>query len=139
MILKKYAPKLPLESNGKDNFVLIDNSLTNAKQLLRMIVLTNPGEKILDPEFGIGIRKYLFEQGTNLVKTQLNASGELETYVEDMRQEILGKLIEQTTKYSPDIYVSGLQLEIVENTANMSVYYSYKGYPEGLVAFTITF
>jgi phage baseplate assembly protein W len=29
-----------------------------------MVILTSPGERIMFPEFGVGIRRYLFEQNT---------------------------------------------------------------------------
>lgn len=32
-----------------------------AKQNLKMLILTNPGERIMNPSFGVGIRKFLFE------------------------------------------------------------------------------
>ena len=38
-----------------------------AKQNLKMLILTVPGEKIMDPLFGVGLKRYLFEmndQGT---------------------------------------------------------------------------
>jgi len=32
-----------------------------AEQNLKMIVLTSPGERVMNPAFGVGIRNYLFE------------------------------------------------------------------------------
>jgi len=29
-----------------------------------MVILTSPGERVMYPEFGVGIRSYLFEQNT---------------------------------------------------------------------------
>lgn len=31
------------------------------KQNLKMLILTNPGERIMEPAYGVGIRTYLFE------------------------------------------------------------------------------
>ena len=36
-----------------------------AKQNLKMLVLTNPGERIMHPDFGVGISRFLFENNTS--------------------------------------------------------------------------
>jgi len=41
--------------------------LESVKQNLKMLLLTSPGERVMLPDFGVGIRRYLFEmanQGT---------------------------------------------------------------------------
>jgi len=35
-----------------------------AKQNLKMLLLTNRGERIMHPNFGVGLRSYLFEQNS---------------------------------------------------------------------------
>lgn len=35
-----------------------------AKQNLKMLVLTNPGERIMHPDFGVGLSRFLFENNT---------------------------------------------------------------------------
>ena len=35
-----------------------------AKQNLKMLLLTNKGERIMHPNFGVGLRSYLFEQNS---------------------------------------------------------------------------
>lgn len=34
------------------------------QQNMKMIILTAPGERIMEPEFGVGIRNFLFQQNT---------------------------------------------------------------------------
>ena len=55
-----------------------------AKQNLKMLVLTSPGERIMDPNFGVGIRQFLFEQETRF-----------------LQQEIQQRIIQQVSKYLP--------------------------------------
>lgn len=59
-----YAPKFPLRFKEKKVF----ENVTNAKELVKFhmtnLLLTNPGEKISDPSYGIGIRQMLFENMT---------------------------------------------------------------------------
>lgn len=56
-----YGVRLPLKRNSKDGFLLIKDQVTLTKQNLKMLLLTSPGERIMDPFFGVGIRQLLFE------------------------------------------------------------------------------
>ena len=76
-----YAPKLPLEINKKDGaYVLIQNRKELIQQNLKALLLTNPGERIMDTEYGVGIRRVLFEMADkiliknlkNLIQRQIN-------------------------------------------------------------------
>ena len=55
------APKLPLRIDDTDGYALIKSYEELARQNLKMLVLTIPGERIMDPNFGVGLKKYLFE------------------------------------------------------------------------------
>ena len=37
-----------------------------AKQNFKMLLLTNPGERIMRPRFGVGLRRYLFQPNTEI-------------------------------------------------------------------------
>ena len=56
------APALPLNRDEVDGYELIKDFQTLVKQNLKMLILTSPGEKMMDPEFGVGLRNFLFEQ-----------------------------------------------------------------------------
>jgi phage baseplate assembly protein W len=43
-----------------------------AKQNFKMLILTNPGERVMYPEYGVGITRYLFENFTNNTYTQID-------------------------------------------------------------------
>ena len=53
--------QLPLIRNNEDGFALIKDYRSMVAQNLKMLVLTAPGERLMDPEFGVGARHYLFE------------------------------------------------------------------------------
>jgi len=57
-----FSPLLPLSFDNKDGFSLTQNYYDVARQNLKNLMLTNPGEKVMSPNFGIGIRTYIFEQ-----------------------------------------------------------------------------
>jgi phage baseplate assembly protein W len=55
------AVKLPITRNDVDGYTMIKDFKTLIAQNLKMLILTAPGERVMDPEFGVGIRTYLFE------------------------------------------------------------------------------
>jgi phage baseplate assembly protein W len=54
------TPKLPLVVDGSTGYRMIDN-YTDLKQNFKNLMLTNPGERMMDPTFGVGITTFLFE------------------------------------------------------------------------------
>ena len=58
------APKLPLSIDNIDGYTLIKAYNELVTQNLKNLVFTAPGERIMDPTFGVGIRNFLFEQNT---------------------------------------------------------------------------
>jgi len=72
---------LPLAINTTDGAYALHKDLASmANQNLKMVVLTNPGERIMQPDFGAGIRQLLFEPANantvedvkNRIQTQVN-------------------------------------------------------------------
>ena len=60
--------KTPVSISPEDGFyTLTKNVRENAKQSLKMIVLTSPGERVMNPQFGVGIKQYLFEQFSDVL------------------------------------------------------------------------
>ena len=52
---------LPLRIDPIDGAYGLNKKVSEvASQNLRMIILTSPGERIMYPEFGVGIRQFLF-------------------------------------------------------------------------------
>lgn len=86
--------KLPLTIDNIDGFYRMNKSLSEvAKQDLKMLILTNPGERILKPNFGVGLRQYLFES-SEIVKYQ--------------QQEIVTKIEQQVSEYMPFIQIKNV-------------------------------
>ena len=59
------SPKLPLYRDSQDGYALNKTLRAVARQNLKMVILTSPGERIMIPDFGVGIRQYLFENATD--------------------------------------------------------------------------
>ena len=73
------SPKLPLHIDQIDGYGLTKNFKQVAAQNLKMVVMTNPGERIMIPEFGVGIKTYLFENASSTV---------FESIEEKIRQQV---------------------------------------------------
>jgi len=85
--LQGISPRLPLVYNSTDGPYQLNKVLTDAmRQNLKMLILTAPGERIMIPEFGVGLHRYLFEQMTSNTFSTISQ-----------------KINEQVTRYIPAI------------------------------------
>lgn len=67
------SPKLPLRRDDQDGYLLNKDFKDLVQQNFKMLVLTNPGERIMDPEFGVGLRRFLFEQNNPQTYSQIES------------------------------------------------------------------
>ena len=98
-----YTVKFPLEVASKvDSFKMLDE--TEIKEIVKFniksTILTAPGERRGDPNFGVGARTFLFDME--------NASYSV------LRQRILSQIQE----YVPYCFIQELFVEIPENVPN---------------------
>ena len=73
-LLKQITPKIPLEiSSEEPGYKMIsEKNIKEAIELdLKSILLTQKGERF-DTSFGVGLKKYLFENADNLLVSELN-------------------------------------------------------------------
>ena len=102
-----FSPSLPLRHDSVDGFYKLNKTLAAvAKQNLKMVVLTTPGERIMHPEFGVGARNYLFDQ------------------TEGTYQGLSTKIIEQVRKYVPFIKI--VNVGVVDVNLDETQKYDYK-------------
>ena len=66
------SPKLPLQLDPNDGYGLNKTYIEMVSQNLKMLILTAPGERVMDPEFGVGIRNYLFEMNSSLTYEEID-------------------------------------------------------------------
>ena len=61
--LQGISPRLPLIYDKTDGPYQLNKTLKETfQQNLRMLILTMPGERIMEPNFGVGMQGFLFEQ-----------------------------------------------------------------------------
>jgi len=102
-----FSPKLPLQPDSIDGFYKLNKTLAEvAKQNLKMVVLTAPGERIFHPDFGAGARNYLFE-------TEVGA-----------QQNLSAKIVEQARRFVP--YIEIININRNDANLNMTQTHNYK-------------
>ena len=95
------GPKLPLQIDDVDGFRLTKTINETVRQNLKNIILTAPGERVMDVNFGVGIRNYLFQQVA-------------EGVVGTLRSEI----VKQVGKYMPFLEI----LDVIINKPDETYY-----------------
>jgi len=93
------APKLPLYLDANGGFSLHTNFRDLIRQNFKNLLLTSPGERIMMPDFGVGLMSFIFEQETSVLKSRLDS-----------------KIREQVKKYIPAISI--ITTNIISNREN---------------------
>jgi len=118
------SPKLPVVPDENDGFKLTKTYREVVVQNFMNVMLTSPGERVMDPEFGVGLRKYLFEPN------------ESNTY-----SEIEARIHSQTKKYLPFVQILNVEFtdpiqasqSILDGGNYMGVRVTFKIIPLGVV------
>ena len=111
MKVRGLSPKLPLSLDNADGYTLIKTHKEMIKQNLKMLLLTNPGERMMEPEFGVGIYTYVFEQNTVLTQGEIQAriSEQLSLYMPYV--EIVD-LVFNNTETNPELDENYLKIRL---------------------------
>lgn len=106
-----YGPRLPLDIGTRyAHYDLIDEIRDLAKQNLKSIILTSPGERVWNPDFGVGARRALFEHKNNV------------------RFYLISKINEQVNKYAPYLKINDITFEADDDYSSANI----------IINFTIT-
>jgi len=110
------SPKLPLSYDTSDGYALNKTFEEMIKQNLKMLILTVPGERIMIPDFGVGLIKYIFE---------LEAP--------ETRQRISNDIKKQVSTYMPFVEVRkivyGPQGDDISSIAALNIKIDFKILP----------
>jgi len=93
--------KLPITRDDINGFTMLDNFHSTIRQNLKMIILTDPGERVMIPDFGVGIKSYLFENFNN-----------------DTYSQIENNIKEQVAIYLPVVNVNRILFNNSDDSAN---------------------
>ena len=89
-----FTAQLPLNKTNNGTYVNIDDQVNFIKQNVKNVLLTNPGERIMIPDFGVGIKQYLFENFSEVTYSRIE-----------------NKIFEQTEAYMPFIKIRNLDIQ----------------------------
>ena len=107
--MASYAVKLPLAQDSSNGFAMISRIRTLIKQNLRMLILTNPGERIMEPTYGVGIRTFLFEN-----------------FEDGLFEDIDQKIRRQISRYMPAVQVVELRFSSLgQDTNTLGLFLEY--------------
>jgi len=90
-----------LNLNSEDGFEMVKDLRTNIKQNFKMLLLTSPGEVAMDTNFGVGIKRFLFEVAADEVFSEIDS-----------------KIREQVSRYLPYIKIQKLSFNSVDMDRN---------------------
>ena len=100
-----FSTVIPLQTSKEDGFYALTKTLAeNTKQNFKNLLLTAPGERVMIPDFGVGLKHYLFD-----IPAQPIA---------DIETEIFSKITEQIDAYMPFIKINNI--EFFEENPNVS-------------------
>tara|TARA_B100000212_G_scaffold330529_1_gene296851 strand:+ start:522 stop:890 length:369 start_codon:yes stop_codon:yes gene_type:complete len=95
------AVKLPITRDSINGFTMISNLDVLIKQNFKMLILTNPGERVMIPDFGVGITQYLFENFSD------------STFL-----DIENRIKQQVAKYLPVVILGSINFDSSDQDAN---------------------
>jgi len=100
---------LPVRIDEIDGAYALNKTYTQvATQNIKMVVLTSPGERIMTPEFGVGVRKYLFEPNTPATATSLK-----------------NRIYNQVAKYLPYITLLEVKVSNILDGNSLNIFIRY--------------
>ena len=111
--MSSYSPTVPLGQDDSSGFTMNETIVNTINQNLRMILLTSPGERVMQPEFGVGLTRYLFERFDAAVYA-----------------EIQTRIQSQVAAYLPSITISNISFDPSrrdENALGLTLSYRIRG------------
>lgn len=83
---------LPLQSSPVEGFYQLNKTIKdNTKQKVKMLMLTSPGERMMVPTYGVGLKRFLFEN--------------------DPEVAIIERMQDQVSRFLPEISVVSLEVQ----------------------------
>lgn len=107
--MQGYSVKLPIKTDPIDGLYNMNKTaLDSIKQNLKMLILTNPGERIMLPDYGVGLKNFLFESAGAFTSAKIE-----------------NKIVEQIAKYLNIVVIQEIIIaksqELYENENSLSV------------------
>ena len=108
--MPSFSPKLPLTLNPELGYEMNNSLIEVVRQNLKMLMLTSPGERVMIPDFGVGLKRFLFEN-----------------FTPSLKDSIIERIDEQITLYMPAVLLKEVlfdEADMGNNKLNIAIYYS---------------
>jgi len=105
-----FGVKLPIQYSDGDGFGSLETFRETIKQNFKMLLLTNPGERVMIPAYGVGLQRYLFSN-----------------YGTDTEGRIKTEIYKQVARYLPVITIQDILMRDSDpdrNVLAIKIYYS---------------
>ena len=113
--MKGIGPELPLNRDDSQGlYSLVGDYRQEVKQNFKNLLLTGPGERMMNPDFGVGLRHFLFDPKPHVVSA--------------LRQRIA----QQVNRYMPFIKIARIQFrggdtdELSADSNSLSILIQYE-------------
>ena len=100
--MSNISPILPLTLDPANGYANNHTEVAAIIQDLKMLILTSPGERIMDPNFGVGMRRFLFEQNNSTTHSSIKA-----------------KILRQVSEYLPFLDIQDITFTTEEDSSNV--------------------
>ena len=89
-----WGPTTPLSPSSADGFEMSDTVQQAIKENFKMLLMTNPGERVMYPDFGVGMKTFLFSR-----------------FGSDINSEIQSRIKTQTAIYLPSVEILSIEFD----------------------------
>jgi len=116
---------LPVDKNStnasSDGYQMIRGYRNLVKQNFKNLMLTSPGEKVMDPLFGVGVRKYLFEL------RELGVESRLEGRIHSQSRKYLSYITIRQVRFINSLNDNklGIQVSYFIDPLNVQEFFNY--------------
>ena len=106
-----FGPKLPIAVSKAEGCIAGNQTLAeNVKQNLKNLLLTSPGERVMIPDFGVGIRSFLFQNESTEVLSELE-----------------NRIAMQVNEFMPTVFLKDLNVSFNDHVLNIGIVYGING------------
>ena len=103
--LEGISVALPLVYDNTDGPYRLNKNIQQVmKQNLRMLLMTNPGERIFEPDFGVGLHGFLFE-----------------VINDDLLDRVAERIKDQTDTYLPNIRLVAINFSTSDENPSLAI------------------
>jgi len=100
------TPRLPLTRDHLNGYMLITTYKDLVKQNFKNLMFTIPGERVMDLDFGIGLKRYLFEMDNPGVYNRIS-----------------GRINQQVSQYLPYINIMDIKFNSAATDDSLDPHY----------------